>query len=218
MASLRKLIICPYFGPFPEWMDLFLADFEKTMKPAGYDLLIDTDIEEFKKRVIKRLGIEYPGTYGNPKPWDYRCALGLLYQEELEEYDYWAHADFDVVFGRVEEFLPDSEISKWDVFSNHHSYVNGCFSLYRNHISVNYLFMRHPQWREFLIHPEPNGWIETDYSRLLESSGLKYRYAFYQGWPYTTSPSLAITPDGRLYQDGEEIMMFHFRRSKKWPL
>lgn len=208
--SLKKLMITPYFGEFPEWMHKFTP-------PPGYEWLLDANIESFKKRVKAKLGIDYPGKYGSGKIWDYRCALGLLYEEEIKGYDYWGHMDFDMIFGDVEKFFPDKEIHKYDIWSNHHEYVNGCFSLYRNSPLVNGLFKWYPDWKEKMIHAEPNGWVEQEFSRVLEQSGLSYRYSFFQGWPYTTTPNLKKI-NGRLYQDGEEICMFHFRRSKRWPL
>ena len=71
--------------------------------------------------------------------------------------------------------------------------------------------------------PEPTGWIERPFSRTLEESGLRYKYTFWQGNPYDVSPWLKFK-NGKLYQDikkdgnWEEIMTFHFKRSKKWPL
>ena len=185
--------------------------------PKGYHMIIDTDLNDFKLRVKQKLGIEYPGVYGSSKVWDYRCALGLLYEEEIKGFDWWGHCDLDCVFGDVNKWVTDEFLSNLDVHSNHHSYVNGCFSLYRNVPEVNTLFMNYPFWAEKMINPEPSGWIEYEFSRLLEQSGLRYAYTFWQGWPYTDTPKL-FKNEEKLYQDGEEIMMFHFRRSKKWPL
>lgn len=218
---IRKLMICPYFGPFPEWMDLFLADFERTMEPQGYTLLLDTNLPAFKDRVKIKLGINCPIVRGSSKAWDYRGSLGVLYSEEIKGFDFYGHCDFDVAWGYVSKFLPDSELESLDVWSGHSEYVNGSFSLYKNKPEVNELFNQFPQWRDMLIHPEPNGWIEQMYSRALEQSGLKYAYTFHQGNPWTTFPQLK--KDGlSLFQflpDGwQEIMFYHFRHSKTWPL
>lgn len=207
---LKKIGITPYFGEFPEWMSKFNP-------PDGYAWLLDTDLAKFRKRVKEKLGIEYPGIYGNPKVWDYRCALGLLYEEEIKKFDYWAHWDFDMVFGDVNKWFPDDELKLLDVWSNHDTYVNGCFSLYRNVDRVNNLFKKCPEWKTIMQDEVPTGWVEQEYSRCLETSGLSYRYSFFQGWPYTSTPNLKKV-NGKLYQDGQEIAMFHFRRSKKWPL
>lgn len=200
----------PYFGVLPEWY----VNFEL---PKGYDLLLDTDLGSFQQRVKKVLGIDYPGLPNTGKVWDYRPALGLLYAEEIKGYDFWGHTDFDVVFGDVDKWIPDTFLSRLDVHSNHNTYVCGCWTLYRNVHEVNNLFRQCSDWQKFMLSPEPNGWVEEQFSRLLESTRLRYLYTFWQGNPYTTTPNL-VKKDGKLYQDGEEIMMFHFRRSKKWPI
>ncbi len=214
-------MLCPYFGPFPEWMDKFLADFKETMCPQGYDMLLDTDLEGFKKRVITKIGITFPGVWGSPKVWDYRCALGLLYEEELKDYDYWGHVDFDMVFGDMNKYVPDELLDQLDVYSSHHEYVCGCFSLYRNAPEVNKLFMDCSMFEIRMRDPEPSGWVEQEFSRTLEKSGLKYLYTFNQGNPWTKEPIL-VKKGGRLNQlidtTWHEIMFFHFRHSKRWPL
>jgi len=207
---MKKILLCPFFGDMPIWIDKFQF-------PNGYEYIIDTNLELFKKRVKDKLGIDYPGIYGSGKVWDYRPALGLLYEEEIKGYDYWLTCDFDMVFGDVDKWFTDEQLNELDIWSNHHSYVCGCWTLYRNCKKVNELFMRYDNWKEMMIYPEANGWVEKEYSRLLEESELSYRYSFYQGNPYTTEPKLK-KEGNRLYQDEEEIAMFHFRRSKIFPL
>ena len=203
----KKVLITPYFGEFPEWMDKFEI-------PDGYDWIIDTDYEGFKKRVKDKLGIEYEGKPGTGKVWDYRGALGVLYEDEIKDYDFWGHCDFDVIFGDVDKWVSDEFLSELDVHSNHHSYICGCWTLYRNVPEVNNLF-RFEDWQKFMVGEEPNGWVEKELSRLLEKSGLRYKYTFWQGDPYSDNPKLE-KKGNKLYQDGEEIMMFHFRKLKKW--
>jgi hypothetical protein len=210
ISKFKKILITPYFGDFPEWMNKFEP-------PKGYDWLLDTDLESFKKRVKDKLGIEYPGTYGSGKVWDYRCALGLLYEEEIKGFDFWGTMDFDVVFGDVDNWFTDEILNGVDVWSNHDSYVCGFWSLYRNCKEVNELFKQCPIWMQYMDMPEPTGWVEGRYSIILEQSGLRYKYSMFQGDPYHPPFNLK-KENGKLYQDGEEVAMLHFRRSKKFPL
>lgn len=214
MIALRKILIVPFFGDLPEWMDKFEA-------PKGYDLLLDQDLEGFKDRVRTKLGIEYPGFPGTGKVWDYRPALGLLYADEIKPYDYWGHCDLDVVWGDMDKFLPDHELAPLDVYSSHIEYVCGCFSLYKNSKEVVEFFLTISGSIRNMVHSEPNGWVEDKFSRALEVSGLRYAYTFNQGNPWDRTPELK-KEDGKLYQkimdEWREIMFFHFRHSKKWPL
>jgi hypothetical protein len=214
---MRKIFITPYFGDAPSWFPEYKEHFEQTLRPAGYDWLLDTDLDGFKKRVKDRLGIDYLGEWGSGKIWDFRGSLGYLYSDEIKDYEWWGHTDFDCVYGDVSKWVTDEFLSDLDVHSNHNTYVMGAWSLYRNTPKVNMLFMERWDWRSFMARPEPNGWIENEFSRELEKSGLRYKYTFWQGNPYTTTPNLKFE-NGKLYQDGHEIMMFHFRRSKKWPI
>lgn len=210
-SPLRRVLITPWFGPLPEW-------FNKFSVPEGYSWILDTDIESFKARVKSKLGIDYPGRPGTGKVHDYRACLGFLYEEEIKDYDYWAHCDFDVVFGDVDKWFSDDKLNQVDIWSNHHSYICGPWTLYKNTERVRKLFMEYPEWREKLIYPEPNAWVEREFSWLVETCGLPYAYTFLQGDPYHPPFNLK-KENGKLFQDEKEIPMFHFRYDKtKWPL
>lgn len=207
--SLKIKLLSPYFGQLPPW-------FDKYEPPQGFDFLLDENLEGFKERVKLVLSIDCPITWGSTKVSDYRCTLGLLYAKELEGYDYWGTVDLDMVFGDVKKWFPDDLIRKFDVISNHDTYVSGPFSLYRNTEKVNNLFKKYPDWKEKLQGPT-NGWVEQEYSKVLEQSCLSYLYVSYQG-DYTDTTTRLVKLNGKLYQYGDEIPMFHFRRRKAWPL
>ena len=219
---MKKIFITPFFGKFPEWFDEYKIHFEQQLKSKGYDWLLDTDFEGFKKRVKEKIGIEYLGQPDTGKIWDFRASLGLLYAEEIKDYEFWGHTDFDCVYGDINKWVTDEFLAQLDVHSNHDEYVNGCWSLYRNKPEVNLLFFK-SGWTEFMTIPQPTGWVEKQFSRTLEQSGLRYKYTFWQGNPWDNNPVLKFK-DGKLYQDinkdgnWTEIMMFHFRRSKRWPI
>lgn len=199
----------PYFGKMPEW-------FHKYEKPKGYDFILDVDLESFKKRVKDKLGIDYPGVYGSGKLHDYRGALGLLYEEEIKGHDFWVTTDFDMVYGDVDKWFTDELLDQYDIISNHDTYVSGPWSMYRNIPLVNELFKK-GEWKENMSSPESTGWIESGYSRVVENSGLRWKYMSEQGDPYHPPFNLKKV-NGKLYQDGVEIPMLHFRRLKTWPL
>lgn len=205
-------MLSPFFGDLPPWMDKFSL-------PKGYDFLLDQDSEKFKERVRTKLHIDCPILSGRSKGNDYRCALGLLYEEEIKDYDFWGTVDLDMIFSdNIDDWFSDEVLTTLDIWSNHNKYVCGPWTLYRNTEKVGRLFMDHPQWKEIMSLPETTAWVEGDYSRLVEQSGLRYKYSFHQGFPWTKTPNLK-KENGVLYQDNIPIPMFHFRHSKpKWPL
>lgn len=209
VTHLKKMMITCFFGTLPNWMD-------KYEPPAGYDFLLITDLEDFNTRIKETLQVESPVVSGTGKPWDFRPALGLLYRDKLEGYDWWGHTDLDCIYGDVENWVSDDFLDGLDIHSNHATYMCGPWSLYRNIEVVNTLFLL-SDWEKYMLDPEPNGWVEEEFSRAVERSGLRYKYTFWQGNPWAENPNLK-KENGKLYQDGEEIMMFHFRKSKTWPI
>jgi hypothetical protein len=78
----KKLFLIPWFGPYPEWLDQWVANMEY-LRPFGYDYLIFSSLDLFKQRVRDKLKIEpviYPAS---GKVWDYRPLFGVLFEEEI---------------------------------------------------------------------------------------------------------------------------------------
>lgn len=184
----------------------------------GYDRLVTDDLRGFKARVGEILGIECPIEPGGGKIHDYRAVFGVLFAEELEGYDFWGHTDFDCVYGRVQEYVTDDFLSRLDIYSNHWSYICGPWTLYRNTPLVNNLFRYHHNWRGHLEDPITSGWVEKSYSDIVdarhEAGDLRRVYKTWQVWEDLSK----LHFDGDLLMDGnKEVMMAHFRRTKKYP-
>lgn len=139
----RICIIGVYFGKFPNYFPLW-------MKSARYnstiDFLIFTDqtyenieniqfkrlsLDELQQKATHLLGfdavLEYPY-----KCCDYKPLYGQLFSEYLQDYDYWGHCDFDMLFGNLRYFFNKYGLGTFDKFL-----VLGHLSLYRNTDEVN---------------------------------------------------------------------------------
>lgn len=220
VVTLKKKFIINWFGELPPWMDQWMANMEY-LRPMGYDYEIFTSLKNFEQRVRDKLGIEPCVMEGTGKPWDFRCALGVLYEDRLKDVDYWGTTDFDCVYGDIEKWMKDEDIAKYDIWSNHHSYVCGPWTLYKNTDVVNNIFKECPEWKEIMEHPEPTGWVEKSYSdkvdELHAAGKINRLYTHYQGHDPNLWKDLSFK-DGKLYDAGVEIMTFHFNRYKIWPL
>jgi len=207
----RKLMVCPYFGEFPEWWDRY----QEQIPMEGYDFFVDTDLAGFKQRVGDILGIECPATEGSSKIHDYRAVLGVLYADEIAPYDWWGHTDFDCVYGRLDHFVTDEVLADCDVFSDcAYDYLAGPFTLYRVGSDAHWMFRHHPGWKSILEDETVLGWVETSFTEIAKHTvkvKIQDHHAFQQ-------PELLWKDGKRLMHGHREISYFHFNRSKVWPL
>lgn len=218
--SLKKLFIVPYFGEAPEWIDRYRQNC-KGLKKFGFDWLVYTDETGFSQLVREKLGVTVPKKYTDRrKPCEFRPALGVIFDEYIKGYDFWGHTDLDVVYGRLDKFVSDEFLADCDVFANDPGTVCGPFSLFRRSEEVNQVFRLHPNWREVFEDSEYQCFDEIGFSETLNQQNLKIKYRFWQSHDDMTEhfPPKVRLENGSLYDGAKEIMMFHFRRTKKWPL
>jgi hypothetical protein len=217
---LRKLFIAPYFGQLPSWFEKYLKNFEAALTPLGYDLLLDADEEKFKQRVADKLNAKCAPLTGTRKLSDLRLMLGELYEKEVADYDFWGLTDFDCAYGRVDKFISDAQLAELDIHSNHHCYICGPWSLFRNTPKINSLFREYPDWRTEVERESMSGWGEQEYSAIVDrehnAGRLRRLYTHFQG-KNPDDISGIRSRDGALYDGDTEIMMCHFNRIKQWP-
>lgn len=217
---ISKLLITPWFGQLPEWWPEYEQN-ARRLAEHGFEWLIVTDLELFQRRVKSTLGIDCPIQPGTGKVHDYRATFGELFADEIKGYDFWGHTDFDCVYGRVEKFVTDDFLAGLDLHSDAPHYVCGPWSLYRNTPVVNRLFRDEPLWREILENPRTTGWVETAFSQIVdlahEAGEIRREYTLWHA--YEASSLARLRFDGDWLMDGDrEVMMAHFRRTKRWPL
>jgi hypothetical protein len=216
---ISKLFVCPYFGDLPPWYEHWERNSEH-LRDLGYEFLFDNDETEFRARVKERLGITCPALWGTGKMWDFRPTFGVLYADEVAQFDFWGHTDFDVVYGRVDNWVTDDFLQAIDMHSNCSDYVNGSWSLYRSSAQMANLFREEPLWREIIESPVATGWAEMEFSKLIAHSHEEGSLVkAWTQWQVFTEMELAnMWWDGeKLMCGGNETMMAHFRRTKVYP-
>ena len=141
----KILLILPYFGKFPNYFNLFL---QSVRNNPGVTLLIFTDqqIDSDGNIMVNRMTwerfiefvqskFEYPVNLHAPyKICDLRPSFGHIFDDYIQEYDYWGHCDCDLIFGDMRLLNPMLDygydrIGMW-----------GHLILYRNSIEVNNWF------------------------------------------------------------------------------
>ena len=149
--SPKICLILPYFGELPKYWSGFI---ESCAENSDIDFLIISDCQiinppnnvrvikmvwsEFKTFVAQKfreLGYERVCLTHPYKLCDYKPCFGYIFQNYINNYDYWGYVDCDLVFGNLMKFIQLCEISKY-----HRIYRYGHLSICRNSPEVNLLF------------------------------------------------------------------------------
>lgn len=241
---LKKVIVLIAFGRPFGWEDKLIANCNGLEK-YGWHWLAVTDIPieskgnfkvlpmtmaDFNALIFKKFGAvtDFQVTEKNETPpLGFTPTWGYLLSEHLKDADFWGMAGFDVVCGRLDKYLPDEFLKDIDIFGNDPDAINGAFSLLRNNDYINTLFMVHPDWRRILTSDSWLGFDETGFSEIVRKEAaenkIRFKSAFWQEHDKMElhyPPQLKIFDDGSLFNTitGDEMMIFHFRRTKEWPL
>lgn len=261
---LKKTFIQCMFGSPHSWIEPYLAHFGK-LEASGWYMkifspntglptppnieIVPMTVEEYDELLFQRTGVKAGNFLKNGVPSklisDHYCAWGQVFQGYIKDSDFWAITNFDIVYGRLSKFLPDSELAKFDVWSDDAApAINGIFSLFRNDEKTNNLFRYVPDWQtSFTVH-RPCAFDEyqmTATMRRLAAEGIT-RWGYPEHFPmhsydrlvmHRPEPHVYFEDDGALiewYEDaaisppgtkrhyGRELPLFHFSRTKKWPV
>ena len=154
------LLILPYFGKWPIWIDAHLRSIEKNPTinwlfvtdceiPQDYPnniKFVTTTLQELNERVNHVVGVDVPLT---PRKFcDIRLAFGEIFKDFLENYDFWGFCDADVIWGDIRKFITDDILSNNDIISSRKDTLSGHFSLFRNISKLNVLYKNIPDYKE----------------------------------------------------------------------
>jgi len=180
--SMPEPTICfviPYFGKWPFWFPFFLESCRVNptiqwvfhtdcgMPEAVPDNVkfIETTFENYCDRVSNALEIDFKpdSTY---KLCDIKPTIGLIHQDELAGYDFWAYGDIDLVYGDIRRYFSTSRLSKADIFSTHSRRIAGHLCLIRNTEKMRNAFKSAPNWKALLADRKHVTFDESAFSRL----------------------------------------------------
>lgn len=151
MNPIKKcVLIIPYFGKFNNYFPLFLKSCQAN---SMYEWIIFTDckdeydypenvhviyttLKKIKNIAERKLGfsISMETPY---KLCDYKPSYGFLFEEYIQDYEYWGHCDCDLIFGNLNEILtPLLDKGYGKIFAAGH------LTIYKNTFENNRLFMK----------------------------------------------------------------------------
>ncbi len=184
-GSPSILFLMPYFGRWPEWMNLFLETckwnptihwlfFTDCGEPANRCpnvRFVQMEKSELEQLVLRKLSVrvQLDLTY---KLCDLKPAYGIIFEEFLEGVDYFGFGDIDVVFGDLRKFFTDAVLA-YDIISAHSDRLSGHFCLLKNRRRVRNAFRLARTWQGDFQNPSYTCFDESTFSRRVLGLGCK---------------------------------------------
>lgn len=111
--------------------------------------MIYKDMNDINQIATKKLGFKTNIKEGY-KMCDFKPAYGILFSDLIEGYDFWGHADLDVIFGDIRYFITDDVLENHELINVRHDFLAGYFLLFRNNRKMNTLFMQSNDYQKVL--------------------------------------------------------------------
>lgn len=149
MENHKVVLIRPFFmGHFLNYFQLFL---NSCAYNPNFDWMIFTDnVDEYdfpsnvhrilmtfeEAKALFQSKFDFPVNIPNPgKLHDFKPAYGYIFADYIKSYDFWGQTDYDVIYGRLDNFVTDELLDSYDKV-----FTKGHFALYRNTEKMNTLF------------------------------------------------------------------------------
>ena len=180
------VILIPWFGPWPEWIDFFV---ESCRANTGIDWVLVTDCDppensapnlryvrtgfaDYKARISDTLGIRFDPA--DPyKLCDIRPALGEVHRDLIRGYAFFGFGDLDLVYGDIRETYDEETLDRYDAFSTHPERCSGHLFLMRNDAAMIGAFRSVPGWRRRMEAEAYKGFDEAGFYSLFRGRRSK---------------------------------------------
>lgn len=176
-------IVIPWLGPWPVYLNLFLESlnasasfidyliFTENKEDASFPKnfkVIECTLDEIKDRIRKTIGIANPLAV-NPgrKLCDLKPAYGDIFSDHLKDYTFWGFGDLDIIFGRIDKYLPSYVLDSHDVITFRDDFISGPFTIFRNTPLTRQLYKESPNYLSIL---------EDDKYLHFDEAGINYDF------------------------------------------
>ena len=255
--SSKILLLCVYFGPFPSWFPTFLISCRYNPKvewlvisdndapPHAPDNVKfrKTNLDAFNRLVSQKLELDVRFTSENLyKLVDLKTALGKVFEEDTEGYDFWGHCDLDIIWGNIEGFIEPALLERFDIVTSRPGKISGHFCIYKNIPELRTLYACIPNFAEMIQNQTCCRITEPHFTAYLEKQRKAARFRRLTDWftkTSTFSPTVfwdvmwstpgreqklvgdswdqgLLWKQGRAFTiGGKEVMYLHFHELKK---
>lgn len=180
MDRTKIAIIIPYFGKFPDWIDLYLFSCSKNSF-IDFWFFTDCDIPHkvykntfFKKITFKEycewvshaLGITFAPE--NPyKLCDLKVFYGIIHENLLKEYDFWGFGDLDLMYGDLSLVVNKNTLGRYNIITTHADRVAGHFTIIKRESKYSAFCLKIKNWKDRLEDKFVFGLDEHDFTALI---------------------------------------------------
>ena len=159
-------IINCFWGNWPEWFVFFIescknnpninwilfSDNTKNLPRVNNIRFISFTREEFNSLATHKLSFKVE-TKNPYKVCDFKPAYGKIFEDYLSDYNFWGYCDIDLIFGKIDHFIDNEVLNKYDIISFYKRFLSGPLCLYRNIDKINLLYKRIPDYIPILKNP-----------------------------------------------------------------
>lgn len=118
---------------------------------------------------------------------DFKPTYGILFDNELKNYEYWGPIDFDIIFGKISKFINPYIDMGMDLISVRTGYLSGFFAVYKNKPLINNLFFKSPDVFKVLTD-------ENDINYFFDECGLETMTRLYSQYGHSFLPNKPLPP------------------------
>lgn len=176
----RIVFVVPYFWKLPNYFDLYLQSLAQN--PHFHLLLVTDDttifdyptnvrviymsFQNLKAKIQQKFDFAVSLDFGY-KLCDYKPAFGYIFEDMIQEYDFWWCCDLDIIFGNLSRFITDDILNNYDKI-----FDLGHMTLYRNTHDINRAFLLPLQWKsraQEVFQTKSFCWFDEQYDQSINS-------------------------------------------------
>ncbi|MDE1461926.1 DUF6625 family protein [Spartinivicinus poritis] len=178
MNNKSIAIIIPYFGQWPEWIDLyiesckynptidwiFFSDCGPPQNKADNITIHHMSFNDYKQYISKKLEINFSCCQPY-KLCDLKPSYGYIHENILTNYDYYGFGDIDVIYGDIRKFYTEKVLTH-NCISTHWDRISGHLALFKNTALNRNAFKKIKNWQQLMENESHFGIDESKLSKI----------------------------------------------------
>ena len=172
-------LICPWFGPWPEWINFYLEScrwnpWVTWLMPTDQPLpenappnvtFLPMSLDDFVERAAKVSGLPL-----NPKDAykinDYKPMLGEMFLQEIKGYSHFGYTDCDIIYGQLDCELTPERLAKYEIISSHSNLQAGHLTVMQHTKRMLRAWRQSAQWKDAIGDRNYRGFDEKAFGKL----------------------------------------------------